>query len=699
MFRAALRRSPRRPRRPTTSPAIPTVDVNRRRFAWIAIAVASCSANRGADPASRFFAVHNVMRAIGLYQAGPVNQGSLSAGQEVRLPLTLPATCVAIVAMGGSGVGDLAIRLLDRDNNLVAEETVHDAEAVVRTCLDRPGQYVAVLRMAQGAGEYLVSSWTGGESSGADAGAALASGGTCEAPTVLLPGRSYAGTTEDASDEQEGSCSGSPGGRERVYRLDLPTRQRVHVEVTADFDSVLYLRKGNCGDDSAEVRCNDDSGPKHSRVDAVLDPGMYFVFVDGYGDEAGTYRIQATTHDAPSLVDVCRGARPLAAASRAVGSLSEAFDNANATCGHDAKGDDLPYRFDLPTRARVRFLEKSADFHPVVHVRRICEDASTEIACGDSGLADDEATWAGVLEAGPYWVFADGADEAAPGSFTLSAETAPAGGIGVGGGTQGDGCGDAIALTGVSGRIEGDTFAAKDDVAITCAPGGGADVVYRLDLAHRSRVTARLVADESSHALSLERACADKSTELSCGSIVDRLVDAGTYFMVVDGARSESLGRFAVSYKIRDMAELEAACARVPVLSFKRKENGSTAGASDKFSPSCGGRGASRGSPDRVYRLNVSRRMGVRITLETQGFRGVLSLRRACADDATEVKCAEAGDDPARAVVQAALDPGTYYAVVDGSGSGSAGTYTLRLDAETSGDTGSTRPRSTQPVH
>jgi hypothetical protein len=643
---------------------------------------ASCGANRGADPASRFFAVHNVMRALGLYQTGPVNQGSLAAGQEARLPLTLPSTCVAVVAMGGAGVSDLSLRLLDPEGNVVAEENAHDVEAVVRVCLEKPGQYVAAVRMAQGAGEYLVSSWTGGDGFGAEAGAPLASGGTCEAPTALVPGRSYAGTTDDAPDDQEGSCSGSPGGRERVYRLDLPTRQKVAIEVSADFDSVLYLRKGECADDSAEVRCNDDSGPKHSRIDAVLDPGMYFVFVDGYGEEAGPYRIQATAHDAPSLADVCRGARPLAAASRVVGTLNDAFDNANATCGRDAKGDDLPYRFDLPTRARVRFVERSADFRPVVHVRRTCEDATSEIACGDSGFADDEATWAGVLDAGAYWVFADGADEAAPGSFTLSAETAPESGTGPGGGAQGDGCGDAVPLTGVSGKIDGDTFAAKDDVAVTCAPKGGADVIYRVDLAHRSRITARLVGDESSHALALERACADRATEMSCGSIIDRIVDPGTYYMIVDGARPESLGRFSVSYKIRDMAELEAACAKVPLLSWKTRATGSTAGGTDKFTSSCGGRGALRGSPDRVYRFSVPRRMSIRLALETQGFRGVLSVRRACADDATEVKCAESNDDGSRVLVQTTLDSGTYFAVVDGAGSGSEGGYVLSLEGE-----------------
>ena len=60
----------------------------------------------------------------------------------------------------------------------------------------------------------------------------------------------------------------------------------------------------------------------------------------------------------------------MAAASRVVGALSDGFDNVNATCGREAKGIDAPFRFDLATRSRVRFLQKSADFRPVVHVRR-----------------------------------------------------------------------------------------------------------------------------------------------------------------------------------------------------------------------------------------------------------------------------------------------------------------------------------------
>jgi hypothetical protein len=639
--------------------------------------VPSCSGSRATDPASRFFAVHNVMLGIGLYQAGPVNQGMLAAGQEITIPLSLPATCVAVVAMS-TGNNELTLRLRDPEGKLVAEKTSAESELVLRTCIDRPGSYAALLRMSRGSGEYLLSSWTGGDAV-QDGGAAVASGGTCDAPTSLIPGHAYSGSTEDAPDEQEGSCA-SGGGHERVYRLDVPVRQRVTIDVTADFDAALYVRKGACNDEDAEVRCNDDNEPgekEHSRIDVALDPGTYFVFVDGSGEASGNYHLQVTTRDAPTLADVCRAARPLATSTRASGNLADALDNVNASCGRDAKGVDQPFRFDLPIRSRVRFTEKSSEFRPVVHVRRACEDESSEVGCADTGYADDEATWSGVLDAGAYWVFADGSDDAAPGAFTLSAETAQEGGWKDG---RGDTCGDPIALTSPKGRVEGDTFAATDDVTIRCAAPGAADVVYRFDLPHKSRIMARMVGDESSHALSLQHVCGDTSTELRCGSIVDRSVDPGTYFLIVDGARPESLGRYAFVYKVRDLFQIETACAKVPSLSFGRVEHGSTAGAGDKFSSSCGDRELNQGAPDRVYRFSVPRRMGVKLTLEPEGFRGLLSLRRACAEDATEVKCAQANDEGGRAQISQVLDPGTYFAVVDGVVSRAEGTFTLRIE-------------------
>jgi hypothetical protein len=52
---------------------------------------------------------------------------------------------------------------------------------------------------------------------------------------------------------------------------------------------VLYVRKDDCTDLEAEVACNDDVGhERRSHIDEVLDPGTYFVFVDGLANEAGS---------------------------------------------------------------------------------------------------------------------------------------------------------------------------------------------------------------------------------------------------------------------------------------------------------------------------------------------------------------------------------------------------------------------------
>ena len=645
--------------------------------------VCSCGASRASDPASRLVAVHNVMRALGLTELGAVSQGWLAEGQQARLPMPLPAACATLVAFGGSGTRQLEIELLGPDGSSVARSTARDAEAVLRACVERPGEYVAVVKMVSGAGDYIASSWTGGdEIRGADAATtALGSGGTCEAPTILLPGRTYLGTTEDAADENRGSC-GNAEGRERVYRLDIASRQRVSLDVSAQFDSVLYVRKGDCSDEDAEVACNDDApgGVKRSRIHAVLDPGTYYVIVDSYGDESGTYRLQVSAQDAPSLQDICRGARPLAAQMTATGNVTDAFDNVHATCGGGARGADVPYRFDLPARARIRFIERSTDFHPVVHVRRACEDDVTEVGCADRGLGNNEATWTGVLDPGSYWVHADGADESERGTFWLSAEVAPSAGIAGRGGTVGDGCGDAISLPGEGGRVDGDTFLARDDVAVSCGRPGSPDVVYRFDLRHRSGVSARLQAEEGSHVLALDRSCGDRSTEVSCGTTLEQVVEPGTYFLVVDAKSPESMGRFSLSYRIRNLSMLEAACARVAQLALGRVETATTVGAGDRFTPSCATRSQAQASPDRIYRFAVARRASVRLTLETRGFRGVLSLRRSCADDASEIRCADQADDATPVQLQAVLDPGTYYVVVDGSGNRSEGAFKLKIE-------------------
>jgi hypothetical protein len=653
------------------------------------IALGACAAAGRSGIEPRYVAVHNALAAMGMAQVGPFVQGSLAEGREDRVPLELGAECTTIVAIGGAGVRDVDIQLLDPTGNPIAHDVAREPEATVRACVSAAGAYTLVLKMVSGGGDYTVATWTGGAPQGpsfpngggspAPPPNATYATGTCDSPIAIAAGN-YTGSTSRGESENEGSCANS-GAREMVYKLELLSRQHVTVDVDPHFDSVLYIRKDQCDDPDSEVACNDDAPNQHrSKVDLVLDPGTYFVFVDGYSNEGGTFSMHVAVADVPSIADVCRQAPALAPGPAATGTTSNSFDRFNASCGDGAKGPDTPYRLELSRRVRVRVVESSNDFGPVVHVRRQCADESSEIACSDSGANDHEAAFVGTLDPGAYAVIADAVEHDADGQYTVSVETSAEQGTG----TQGDTCGDAVPLPQSEPSVVGDTFLARDDVAGRCSGASAGDVIYRVEIARRSRVTARMTAEEGEHVFSLSRTCADRSTEIACERAIDQVLTPGTYFLAVDGAGAGAAGRFAFDWRVRDVAGQEAACRSAPVIADGQTVAGNSTGAADKFNTSCGGPVENQSSPDRMYRLVLGARAHVRLLLATPGWDGVLAVRSTCLDPAgavspraSELACNNDADDSHHARIDAVLDAGTYYVLVDGHAAGNAGTFSL----------------------
>lgn len=658
-------------------------------FAALA-AVAACGPSRTGELEPRYVAVHNAMAAMGLAQVGPIQRGSLAEGRETRVVLDLGAECTTIVALGGAGVRDLDVSLLDADDKPVAHDTTRDPQAALRTCPDKAAKYTLLVKMAQGSGDFVTATWAGGpapvaSSAPSSATAAAPTGaGTCESPIALSPG-TIAGNTRRGESEHAGSCVSSSSS-EIVYELDVPRRSRVSLEVDATFDSVLYLRRDACADEDGEIACNDDAGGsskrtsnRSSRLDEVLDPGKYFVFVDGYGSEAGSYRLKVDVADVPSLADACRQARPLGPFKTSA-QLSGAFDNAHASCGDDAKGPDVIHRLDVSGRSRVRVTSTSSEFSPVVHVRRQCTDDTSEVGCSSTGAATSEATFVGLLDPGAYTVFADSTDKDAHGRFTIEAETAPEHGTGI----RADTCSDAQGLQLTEKRVEGDTFRARDDVSGRCTGQGAPDVLYRFELARRSRVSAHFLSQEGSHVFVLSSRCGDRASELACTANLDETLGPGIYSLAVDGAAHEGLGRFAFAFSAREVAAQEAACKAPPLLAPGQKVSGTTAGGGDRFMTTCAGREDGQASADRVYRIELKARARVQLLLETPGFDGVLALRKSCVDPprvraprSAEVTCNNDYQDSRHSRIETTLEPGTYFVVVDGHQSKNEGAFTL----------------------
>jgi hypothetical protein len=200
-----------------------------------------------------------------------------------------------------------------------------------------------------------------------------------------------------------------------------------------------------------------------------------------------------------------------------------------------------------------------------------------------------------------------------------------------------------------------------------------------VELARRSRFSAELRAEEAPHVFILSRSCTDHSSELACGRSVDEVLPAGTYFLAVDGEAADAFGAFAFDWSVRDTGAQEAGCRSAELLRDGATVAGTTAGASNKFSPGCAGQGD---SGDRVYRIALSAKARIRLVLATPHFTGVLALRASCLDAATtrgtELACNSGAEDAHHAHLETNLDPGTYYVVVDGKGRDGEGAFTLQ---------------------
>lgn len=655
--------------------------------------VAACAATKPApalDP--RYVTLHNAFAAMGLAEVGPIRRGSLAEGREARFPLELGADCSMVVAIG-AGNETLDVSILDSEDKLVTKGTAPDNEAATKVCPGKAGKFTAVVKMMRGAGDFTIATWTGmanGSSGPGTTAVAQEGEGTCESPFVLLPGQASGNTRRGVAMNASKNC-GASDAKELVYRLDVTKPQRLTIDIDPSFDSIVYVRRDDCNEPEAEIACNDDAAPGQakasngthaSHIEEMVEQGTYYVFVDGYQDQGGWFRMTTELADVPSLAEECKTAQPLA--SQTQGTLGHGFDVVEGGCGSGV-GPEVPYTLAIPTRARARVVMHAEDFGPVVHLRKTCTDESTEQGCTDEGAnARKEAALVSVLGPGSYTVFADSNDKTARGKFTMSVDLTPESGKGV----RGDACGDAIAITPNDKAVEGDTFDAKDDFQGTCTAAGAPDTMYRFELTAKSKVTARFDSEEGAHAFQLLKNCTDRASEVACNHQLEEVLPAGTYWLAVDGTQKGPFGKYAFQLRAKDVSAQEAACKAAPALALGQTVTGTTAGAGDRFTVSCGGRFDAQQSGDRVFRLALPTRQHVQLNLTTPNHDGVLAVRRACQDPPQmksvrdmEAACNNDSGNTQHSKIDTTLDAGTYYVVVDGHQGKNEGTFTLEAKA------------------
>lgn len=122
-------------------------------------------------------------------------------------------------------------------------------------------------------------------------------------------------------------------------------------------------------------------------------------------------------------------------------------------------------------------------------------------------------------------------------------------------------CSSAPELT-ETAPVRGSTVNAADRFHASCARNAlSGDRVYRIQVPQRSRVSLRAEADYDV-AIYVRRDCADAVTEVACNddardtrhAALDLTLDAGTWYVVVDGFDTEETGNFTLSVAMQSLA-------------------------------------------------------------------------------------------------------------------------------------------------
>lgn len=561
-------------------------------------------------------------------------------------------------------------------------------------------------------------------------------GDSCTAPAVMtfVDGEySEVGDTTMYADDFAGSCgtSGGFGAPDRVYQLTLDKPQRLQVNVTpttGSYRPLLYLRRPHsCASDapSAQIDCGRFFPTKGAAVDLPkLDPGTYWLIVDGDGDESsapthGEYTLTAKLLPPLALAtnDRCSGALPLVLPALGTtvvkGDTFSALGDSTSACG--GSGPDVVYAYTLtkPRYVEARITpDVSSGFIPAAYLRSTCESelSSELVACNAASSSGGASVIAvGNLAAGTYFLWVDGLLQTR-GSFVLEVTTKeplwP---------PFNDTCATPKPLQPNLGAVavSGTTLGANDD-RFTCEVPYGApspDVVYSLAVPVQSSLSVDVQANQGSTLrpiINLSTACASSpTTELVCTwgdpSAPNRVVHTrgsippGTYYVWVDGDYTSS-GAFTLKAELGPPVPPPAndGCASaLPLPAAGGQATGDTRSAGDSSHGTCaqwqGGSGEISGDVVYTFTLATTRSVALQAMADaTDGklFRPVLYVRGpgsgTCAsqDLADQRGCAVAAQIGGTASLSLPnLPAGTYSVWVDGAGK-TTGKFVLSLSLQ-----------------
>lgn len=379
----------------------------------------------------------------------------------------------------------------------------------------------------------------------------------CSGAHALVPGTKGTDLIAGDGSNFRATCGNSEGG-ESLFKFDLKQRSRLRVGgKVANGNNVVLSLRTRCDDATSEVACSSTYHLDGISWTGIRDVGNYTLFVDSSdanmsGSAEATLDVSPDGGDGAVESDSCTSAKPLQTSGTFTLDTLHAKADAKASCASDGAAD-LVYKLDVKVKSRVFFSANSSDDEGrhVIAVQKACGDTKGELSCDLVGQSKGvDAT----LDPGSYFVIVKGKGKDDFGRVKMSVklrELAPAQAA----------CKAATKL--VSGTAVKDTTKDAPDRFASQGCGGqiaqqsSGDKVYQFTLKEKSKVNLQLKGGTFYNAImSLRSDCSDPTrNEIVCSNTysktIDRELDPGTYYVVVDGYGVKNEGEYNLELNVK----------------------------------------------------------------------------------------------------------------------------------------------------
>lgn len=459
------------------------------------------------------------------------------------------------LSCGPAGRRDLVLTFTLEEASSVlvrAEGTSLTYVALQRTCGDRttelrcgsgfPGQ-VRMRRLEPGTYFVLVADIGGDVFVEVDFGEPIPAppNDTCASPLDVSAGGTFPGSLVEVSNAVTATCGS--GGPDLLYTFTIDEPRDVVASALSETGDNLGLGVAtSCFAD--EVRCV-RGAPVATRIHSLA-PGTYFLVVEGSASRETDFTLDVRFEDPtpPPQGDTCDDPLPLAP-GMTTGTLVDKQDDYAISCAFYFR--DAVHRFTLDERSDVSLTAGAGGPFMYMSIRSTCEAPDSQYRCVSGNPA---RTRVRNLPAGDHYVIVESFLGT---SYELSLEISPpTEPVDV---TGNNTCAGAHVVPATGGLFRGSTLTALPTYMTRPACGSGAasnDVAFRLDLTARSRVVASTAGSTFDTVLHLHAGSCESGMEIACDddggegqtSYLERVLDPGTYFFVVDGWGATNAGEY-----------------------------------------------------------------------------------------------------------------------------------------------------------